>query len=93
MAILGLPTFRRHLSEYLRRVQRGEEILVTEQGIPIALLRPIGSLDQPASLEARLAKMAAEGRLSLPTRRRLKTVRPVKIAGPPISRTILEDRR
>lgn len=45
------------------------------------------------SLRSRLAKLAARGILTLPTRRPLKRVRMAKITGPPISRTIIEDRR
>ena len=46
-----------------------------------------------ASLEARLARLAAQGVVTLPTHKPLKRVRPVKVSGPPISKTILEDRR
>ena len=46
-----------------------------------------------ASLEARLAKLAAQGRVTLPTRTPLKRIRMVRIADPSISRTIIEDRR
>ena len=45
------------------------------------------------SLKPRLAKLAAQGWVTLPTRKPLKQIRTVKIAGPPISRTVVEDRR
>ena len=45
------------------------------------------------SLEARLAALAAQGRLTLPTRKPLKRIRMVKIAGPTIARTVIEDRQ
>jgi prevent-host-death family protein len=93
MSTVGVRELKNRLTHYLARTKRGEEVVVTERGKPIALLQPIQSAERPVSLEARLAKMAAQGFLTLPTRKRLRKVRRIKIAGPPISRTILEDRR
>ena len=44
-------------------------------------------------LEARLARLAAQGRVTLPSQAPLKRVRTVKASGKPTSRIILEDRR
>lgn len=52
---------------YLRQTKQGEEIVVTERGKPIALLMPIKAVKRAASLEARLARLAAEGRVTLPS--------------------------
>jgi prevent-host-death family protein len=93
MSTVGVRELKNRLTRYLGQTKHGEEIVVTERGKPIALLTPIGSAKRGASLEARLAKLAARGLLTPPTRQPLKRVRPVKISGPPISRTIVEDRR
>lgn len=45
------------------------------------------------SLDARLARLEAQGVVSLPTREPLKRVRLAKVSGPPISKIIVEDRR
>ncbi len=90
MATVGVRELKNRLTEYLRRTKQGEEVVVTERGRPVALLRPIETGRQPASLEARLA---AEGFLTLPTRKRLRRIRRVKVGGTPISKMILEDRR
>lgn len=92
MSTVGVKELKNRLTEYLRRTKRGEEVVVTERGKPIALIQPIHSVPPAASLEARLAKLAAEGLVTLPTRRP-RRVRPVKVSGAPVSRTILEDRR
>ena len=96
MAIVGVKALRTRLSRYLRRIKRGEEVVVTERGTPVALLQPL-RLGQPVeettALEVKLARLAAQGRLTLPTRKPLRKVRLVRVAGPPISRTILKDRR
>ncbi len=93
MSTVGVRELKNRLTRYLRRTKQGEEIVVTERGKPIAILMPITAVPQTSSLEARLARLAAQGRLTLPTRRPLRRFRPVKVGGPPLSRVIIEDRR
>ncbi|MBI4574514.1 MAG: type II toxin-antitoxin system prevent-host-death family antitoxin [candidate division NC10 bacterium] len=93
MSTVGIKELKNRLTQYLRRTKMGEEVVVTERGKPIAVIQPIQSATPVMSLQARLAKLAAQGLVSLPTRRPLKKVRTVKVSGDPISRTILEDRR
>lgn len=93
MATVGIKQLKNHLTQYLRRSKEGEEIIVTERGKPIAIIRPIHSAEEVSSREARLAQLAAQGRLTLPTRPPLEKIRLVKVSGPPLSALILEDRR
>jgi prevent-host-death family protein len=93
MSTVGIKELKNRLTQYLRRTKQGEEVIVTERGQPIALIQPIKSADKAVSLEAKLARLAAQGVLSLPTRRPLRRVRLVKVSGKPISKTIVEDRR
>jgi prevent-host-death family protein len=93
MSAVGVKELKNRLTHYLRRTKQGEEVIVTERGKPIALLQPIQKVPQPVSLEARLAKLATEGLITLPTRKFRKRIRPMKISGPPVSHAILEDRR
>jgi prevent-host-death family protein len=86
---VGSRELKTRLGTYLREVQGGATIVVTERGRPVAELRPV----QPAdSLEERLNQMAAKGLLSRGTGRPLRPFEPIKISGPPISQTIIEDR-
>lgn len=41
MTRIGIRELRQKASEYLRRVERGETIEVTDRGRPVALLTPI----------------------------------------------------
>lgn len=41
---VGVRELRQNLSVYLRRVQRGERLEVTDHGRPVAVLAPIGDL-------------------------------------------------
>jgi prevent-host-death family protein len=56
---VGASTLRANLSSWLRRVRAGEEVVVTDRGIPVARL--VG-IDATAVLE----RLAAEGLIGRP---------------------------
>jgi prevent-host-death family protein len=60
---VGVRELRQNLSSYLRRVESGERLLVTDRNRPVAELGP------PSSSGADLDRLIAEGRVSLPIRR------------------------
>ena len=93
MSTVGVKELKDRLTQYLRYTKQGEEVIVTERGTPIALIQPIKSADKAASLEAKLARLAAQGTVTLPTQKPLKRVRLVNVYGKPISKVIAEDRR
>jgi prevent-host-death family protein len=83
---VGVAELRQNLSRYLRRVERGERLVVTDRNRPIAELGP------PPSTGAALDRLIAEGRVSRPTRRGLP--QPLMLAGDPhaLSRALDEVR-
>jgi prevent-host-death family protein len=93
MSTVGIRELKNRLTQYLRETKKGEEIVVTERGHPIALIQPIRSAKRTAGLEGRLAALAARGLVTLPARNRRARVRRVRVKGQPLSTTILEDRR
>ena len=93
MSTVGVKELKNRLTQYLRRTKQGEEVIITERGTPIALIQPIKSADMAVSLEAKLARLASQGVVALPTRKPLRRVRLAKVSGKPISKTIVEDRR
>ena len=93
MSTVGVKELKNRLTYYLRRTKQGEEVVITERGKPIALIQPMQSAKRVASLEARLARIAAQGLITLPTRQPLPRVRLAKATGTPTSQLILEDRR
>jgi prevent-host-death family protein len=93
VSTVGIKELKNRLTHYLRQTKQGEEVIVTERGKPIALLQPIRSSAPPVSREARLARLAARGVLTLPTSRRRNAFAPLRVAGCPASQIILEDRR
>jgi prevent-host-death family protein len=60
---VGVAELRRNLSRYLRRVQHGERLIVTDHNRPVAELGP------PATSGAALDRLIAEGRVARPPRR------------------------
>ncbi len=92
MSTVGVRELKNRLTHYLSQAKKGEEVIITELNKPIALLQRIGSVADPVSVEARLAKMAADGEVELPAGEPLRRLRRVRIKGKPLSQTIIEDR-
>lgn len=79
-----------NLSEYLRRVQDGEQVTVTDHGRPVAAL--IGVARKKDSPEARLAQLELAGEVTSPDGTRFTEVRRLRIRGKSVASTILSDR-
>jgi prevent-host-death family protein len=62
MTTVGVAELRQNLSRYLRLVEQGERLVVTERNRPVAELGP------PPSTGEALDRLIAEGRVSRPTR-------------------------
>jgi prevent-host-death family protein len=83
---VGVAELRQNLSRYLRRVERGERLVVTDRNRPVAELGP------PANTGTALDRLIAEGRVSRPVRRSLPP--PLRLPGDPdaLSRALDEVR-
>ncbi len=90
---VGIRELKNKLSSYVARAKRGEQIIVTERGKPVALLKNIEAAKPSDTLEAQLARAAAHGLLTLPAGKPLRKFKPVKASGPPASQIIIEGRR
>jgi prevent-host-death family protein len=93
MGAVGVRELKNRLTYYLQRASKGEEVIVTARGRPVAVLQSLQHLDRAAALETRLARLGALGIVTLPTRKGFGRARPLRISGPSVSRAILEDRR
>ena len=65
MTTVGVAELRQNLSKYLRLVDKGERLVVTDRNRPVAELGPISSTGEA------LDRLIAEGRVSRPRRRRI----------------------
>lgn len=89
---MGLREANQQFSKAIKAVKAGKEVVLTERGKPIAVIKPLKMEDK---LEATLRRLEAEGLLwrgpksgkPMPVWRS-----PVRIKGKPISQTISEER-
>jgi prevent-host-death family protein len=87
MTQVGIRDLKNGLSAYLKRVCRGETVVVTDRGRPVAQISPLGVPDDILRLEAAGRITWLGGHFERPKRTvRLK-------AGPPLSSYIAEERR
>ena len=91
MAAVPVRDLKNRLSEYLRRVQGGERVVVTDRGRPVAELMPVRP--EALSVDERLARLEEAGELTLPRGKGLTPVRPARLRGRPVSESLLADRR
>ncbi len=89
---LGLREANQQFSKAIKAVRAGKEVVLTERGLPIAVIKPIKEKD---ALGVALQAMVDEGFLK-PASRKGPTPtprwRPVKIKGKPLSQTVIDDR-
>ena len=64
----SVVSLKARLSEYLRLVKAGREIVITERGVPVARLLPLDDAERKSSRRLRLAREGAlkPGRGRLP---------------------------
>ena len=89
---LGLREANQRFSKAMRAVRAGKEVVLTERGHPIAVIKPIAADD---AQDTALRAMADEGLITVAARKGPMPTpkwRPVKVKGKPVSRTIIEDR-
>jgi prevent-host-death family protein len=84
---VGVRELRQNLSVYLRRVQRGERLEVTEHGRSVAVLAPIGEPSSP------IERLVSAGRATAPSGDLRALLPPKGRASTRTSEALLEDRR
>ena len=87
---LGLREANQHFSKAMKAVKGGEEVVLTERGKPIAVIKPLPEADD---VEAALRRLEAAGLLRRATKRGpMPPRKPHRIKGPPLSQTLREER-
>lgn len=90
MNTVGIRELKSRLTHYVRLIKQGQNIIVTERGKPVAMLHGLEEAAQ--TREGRLARLATQGRVILPSTprgrvRRVRTKHPVAL-----TQAVLEDR-
>ena len=92
MSIVGITELKNRLTHYLRLTQKGEEVIVTDRGQPVAVIHQITSDQLVLTREGRLAKLAAQGKICLPSRKLPTRLKPVAYNGPSMAQAVIEAR-
>jgi prevent-host-death family protein len=94
MSSVGIRELKNNLDLYLAAVQKGEEVVVTEDGKPVAKITGIANQPEAEAPEPRWCQeMVAKGLMRPALRKRLpKRPPPMKLPGKPLSEIIIEDR-
>jgi prevent-host-death family protein len=86
----GVKEVRDHFTQYLKMVKKGEEIVVTERGRPVALIKPVAEIKD---MRERLESAAEKGLIRLPLKEgNIPVHKKVKLTGKSLTKIILEER-
>ena len=83
---VGVRELRQNLSKYLRRVERGERLEVTDHGRPVAVLSPLPAADRP------LTRLISAGRVLAPESELLGLLPPKGRSSTKVSRALAAER-
>lgn len=89
MTLVGIEALGGEIREYLRLAQKGEKVVLTEEGRPIAVLAGIDELPEMRELW----ELVDSGQASWKGGKPKGSACPVKVRGQSASSMVLEDRR
>jgi len=89
MLQVGLREANMHFSKYLKVVREGQEVVVTERGTPVAIIKPLLKEETP---ENKIKRLEEQGILRRAVKGRLPVHKPIAIHGKPLSETVIEGR-
>lgn len=94
MHYVGVRELKNRLTYYLGLTQRGDNVIVTDRGRPLAILHSAETIEEAAGTEERLISLFRKGLVRLPAAKsKLKRSAPRKMTGKPASTVIIEERR
>ena len=89
---MGLREANQQFSKAIKAVKSGKEVVLTERGKPIAVIKPLKPLADEREV---IRRLEAEGILRPASKRGpmpKPTWKPIRVKGKPMSQTISEDR-
>ena len=92
MITVGVKELKNNLSRYLSQVKKGDDLLITERGRPVA--RIVREDPKNVSVRVALRPLIEKGLITLPARMIDRQVpSPVQVAGKSVSEMVIGDRR
>ena len=89
MLQVGLREANMHFSKYLKLVREGQEVVVTERGNPVAVIKPLMKEGTP---EDKIKSLEDQGILRRAVKGKLPLGRTIAIDGKSLSETMIEGR-
>lgn len=89
MATVGVKELKNRLSDYLRRVRAGEDIVITDRGEPMAALT---ALDQTPAIK-KAWSLVRQGKAGWAGGKPSGAAHPARPRGKSVAEAVLEDRR
>ena len=86
---IGIKDLRNRLSHYIAQVRKGQQIVVTDRGLAVAVIVPAGETE----VTERLIGLVREGFGSWQGGKPTGSQNPVRAQGRPVSDIVLEGRR
>jgi len=88
---VGIREAKVNLSRYVRLVQKGGEVVITDRGRPVARIVPFTASE--LSLDERVERLVEQGRLEPVAPHRIKAIPPpIQVPGDAAQRMLREDR-
>jgi prevent-host-death family protein len=89
MKKIGLREANLHFSRYIKMVKGGKEIVLTDRGKPLAIIKPFKQEEDP---EGRIRQMEEQGLLSPSVKEEFPLHKLVILKGMPLSMIVVEER-
>lgn len=94
MQMIGIKELKNKLTYYIKMIKRGDKVIVTDRGAPVAIIHSLDQIESDAGIDERLASLAKRGMIRLPIKHgKLTTIKGIQATGKPASEIIIEERR
>lgn len=89
MIKVGLRDANMHFSRYIKLARQGNEVVVTDRGAPIAVIKPIA---RKRTIEERVRTLEEQGILRQAVKKEIALTKLITIGGEPLSKTVMRER-
>jgi prevent-host-death family protein len=94
MQLVGIRELKNRLTHYLKIAKSGDKIIVTDRGVPVAILHNLDQVEEESTLGERLVYFSKQGFLTLPRKQSaFPPIERIKIKGESLSDTVIKERR
>ncbi len=95
MQLVGIRELKNRLTYFLSLISKGENVVVTDRGNPVAIFHSLDKTEISATPEEKLAALAKQGKVKLPSKKRKidMATRSITARGKPLSKIVIEERR